>query len=368
MILGVVQEQHAERAQLYRQWKQFEFPMLQDATDSLNLSSVPVPVLIDEYGIVRGIRPNLRSLKAFVEMDHERPDEATMASVKEPEDAAGLQVEKLLAAGNRLLHTADASRIGEAIATFKQAVHLDPDNGRALFSLGVAYRTRFDSAEAQSGDFQNASKCWSNALATNPNQYIWRRRIEQYGPLSAKPYPFYNWVDDAVAQINQRGETPVSLKVGLTHSERADGAPTSADTPASVENPDPKGQITLDEDNLILLAVATVPSFAQQGENVQVHLRLTPRSVKWNGEAGPIRIWIDESSQGKPQERLIEHLVDPSPNSKDSQSIDFNFQTAGDGDAFRISGYLLFHACDAEDICFYHRKNFAIDIPRKPNR
>lgn len=55
------------------------------------------------------------------------------------------------------------------------------------FRLGVAYRARYDSLLRQPGDFRKAVEHWERALALDANQYIWRRRIQQYGPRFDKP-------------------------------------------------------------------------------------------------------------------------------------------------------------------------------------
>jgi hypothetical protein len=39
---------------------------------------------------------------------------------------------------------------------------------------------------------QKAVQYWTMALDMDSNQYIWRRRIQQYGPRLEKPYSFYD--------------------------------------------------------------------------------------------------------------------------------------------------------------------------------
>ena len=51
---------------------------------------------------------------------------------------------------------------------------------------------RHDSGFRRIGDFANAVNAWSQARNADPNQCIWRRRLQQYGPRLAKPYPFYD--------------------------------------------------------------------------------------------------------------------------------------------------------------------------------
>ena len=53
VVVGVVQEQHADRARLYAQWRQYGWPIFVDSLNLLDLEVVPVPVAIDASGIVR---------------------------------------------------------------------------------------------------------------------------------------------------------------------------------------------------------------------------------------------------------------------------------------------------------------------------
>jgi tetratricopeptide (TPR) repeat protein len=109
----------------------------------------------------------------------------------------------------------------EAIDAYTHALALDPSDKNSLFRLGVAYRMRHESTWRRNGDFQSAVESWGRALALDPNQYIWRRRIEQYGPRLTKPYAFYDWVEQAKAEILRRGETPARLSVEPYGSELA---------------------------------------------------------------------------------------------------------------------------------------------------
>ena len=57
VLLGVTQEQHADRCRLFAQWKRFDWPILHDPINLLEAPAVPIVVAIDEHGIVRAIRP-----------------------------------------------------------------------------------------------------------------------------------------------------------------------------------------------------------------------------------------------------------------------------------------------------------------------
>ena len=353
-MLGVVQEQHAERAMLYKQWKQYDFPIVQDATTSLNLRAVAIPLFIDEYGIVRNTRPRPSDLARFVKQDFKKG--STKAAEAELDE-----FEKLIAQGNLYLHDVKQRNVEKAIKTFSQAVESEPGSGKAKFSLGVAHRMRFDSPQAKDGDFETASRLWSEALASNPNQYIWRRRIEQYGPRLGKPYPFYDWVDNAIADIKKRGENPVKLSVNLTGSELAGPARTFTSN-NDHKNPDPDSKIIQAEAEQLQLAASTVPAKVVPGAVTRVHLNLNVLKGKWNHEAGPLTVWVDDSSNGTPEKRLMEFAYDSMVSPGSGRNIDFEFKTAADTDSHAVSGFVLMHLCDDEGVCFYYRKNFKIDV------
>ena len=112
------------------------------------------------------------------------------------------------ALGDSLILWGGPQRLREAIDAYAAAAQADPRDGRALFRLGVALRQRYESAAARRDDFQAAVENWGQALQLDPNQYIWRRRIQQYGPRLDKPYPFYDWVAEAERAIRARGERP----------------------------------------------------------------------------------------------------------------------------------------------------------------
>ena len=101
---------------------------------------------------------------------------------------------------------------------------------------------RHESAGRRPGDFQAAIDAWGRALELDPNQYIWRRRIEQYGPRLAKPYAFYDWIVQARAEISRRGETPIPLTVEPYGSELAGPVRDIRAEAAAPIEPDPKGR------------------------------------------------------------------------------------------------------------------------------
>ena len=165
---------------------------------------------------------------------------------------------------------------------------------------------RYDSPRREADDFQAAVDNWDRALAIDPNQYIWRRRIQQYGPRLIKPYPFYGWVATARREIAARGETPIELRVPLSGAEIARPSRqldhentrdmSNTDAAEAATSPDPEGRIDRDTLDLIQAEVTIVPSEIKPGGVARVHVTLLPNVTKrahWNNESEPLRVWTD---------------------------------------------------------------------------
>src|SRR5207249_7023097 len=139
-----------------------------------------------------------------------------------------------------------------------------------------AYRTRCDSDGRVGDDFRRAVEYWAAALDLDPNQYIFRRRIQQYGPRLDKPYPFYDWVVTARQEIRARGETPVNLSVEPGGAEFAAPVKTFDVSQAPIATPpDPRKRI-LEDDRFIRIETVTVPSAIAPGTSARAHVVFRP--------------------------------------------------------------------------------------------
>ena len=56
VVIGITQEQHPDRCQLYAQWQQLEWPILWDPFNLTESYAVPLAMSIDENGVIRGMR------------------------------------------------------------------------------------------------------------------------------------------------------------------------------------------------------------------------------------------------------------------------------------------------------------------------
>src|SRR5262249_21356811 len=199
------------------EWKGLNWPILHDPINVLDLFGVPLVVAIDEHGIVRSMDPQpARLARDFLEKSF--PNDAPAAPVpktpqlglerptgffkdlKETAQKAGT-ADAWRRYGDALVLWGGPARVNDALNAYDRARQLDPKDGPALFRLGVCYRLRYDSERRRPGDFQAAIDAWNEALQLEPNRYIWRRRIQQYGPRLDQPYAFFDWVEQARREI-----------------------------------------------------------------------------------------------------------------------------------------------------------------------
>ncbi|MFT7463911.1 MAG: hypothetical protein ACI9EF_002259 [Pseudohongiellaceae bacterium] len=397
VVVGIAQEQHPERCALYATWQRFDWPILWDPFNLTEAAAVPNVYALDEAGIVRAIRPTPSTFAAdFLERTFPAaPSEAssaapTTAPVEAPAVDAGAParvaavVPQLVecdrtAAGtaegdmwrslSRLLFADPAKRPwDEAVAVLGSYADDHPDDARAAFRRGVALRMRYDSPQRQSADFQGALDAWSEALAMRPNEYIWRRRIQQYGPALDKPYPFYPWVDAALQALQERGEPAPALTAALTMAERAQPR-RSFETAADQSEPDPTGAIVRDDGSWLEVdtAVAYHTSASKTVARVHVALRpVTTSAVHWNNEAEPLLVWFgddalpDDWELGSRLQRIAGDTSQVVSSEVRSAEVELRLPAGATG---TLSGYALYYACDGVDgLCTYLRRDFAVTV------
>lgn len=185
--------------------------------------------------------------------------------------------------------------LNESISAYEKAVELAPSDGINWFRLGALLQRRSESDHRQEDDAQRARGAWGKALEINPNQYIWRRRLQQYGATRDKPYSLYGWVAEAQEAIRKRGEEPYPLRVALTRSESATLQEQVAVLRSPPKNPDPQDRIFRDEKPLVRSETIVTPQRIAPGETVHVEIRLRlDRAHKshWNNEVEPLRLWV----------------------------------------------------------------------------
>jgi hypothetical protein len=368
-MVGLIEEQHPDRCALFMQWKDMDWPIMADPLNLLGVRVVPIHVLIDEAGIVRFIRPSGEDLEAFIAAPP--PDDIPEA------DAPSVDLNTItdtldLRSHESVLHVADQTfmwggdeSLDTAVLLYERAATIEPDHGPTHFRLGVALRRRYESDRALGGDFEGAIRAWRRARDIDPNQYIWRRRIQQYGPRLDKPYSFYDWVLEARADIIERGDTPHPLPVepgGAEYADRAREITTEGD---GATEPDPEGRIDRDLDGLVRIKPVDVPSTAAGDRARRVHIRLSPtEQAHWNNEVEPLEVWIDPPAGWTADARRRTAPQGQGAVSSETRTVEFELEPPADAAGpLLVPGYALYYVCeDADGTCLYRRQDFVIEI------
>ncbi|MFH1719338.1 MAG: tetratricopeptide repeat protein [Planctomycetota bacterium] len=378
VVIGIAQEQHSDRSRFFAQWHQFDWPIVHDPINVMQVRGVPIEVAIDEHGIVRSIKPKPDTLKAeFLDKSFEADDGQAPGKPVKPTrpdlEALRLRAEQSGTAdawrelGDALVLWAGPAGAEEAIKAYTQAINIKPDDGDAHFRLGVCYRMRYDSARRMPSDFQTAVDHWTKARQIEPNQYIWRRRIEQYGPRLTKPYPFYDWVETAADEIRARGEKPVELEILPTGSEIAAPDRSFDSGQSDVKPPDPQGRIHRDAQGLVLAEVTVVPPRIKPGEIVRVHVTLRPnekQKAHWNNEAEPLKLWVDPPAGWQVQPQLLIAPQGEEPETSEPRRLEFEVRTpAGASGTTELAAYALYYACeDVNGTCQFLRLDISVKV------
>lgn len=377
-MIGIAQEQHPNRARLFAQWHRLDWTVLWDPINVMQVRGVPIEVAIDEHGIVRSVKPKAETFEQeFLNKTFEaggseskaepgkasRPDLAALR--RRAEQARSSSAWREL--GDALVLWAGLDRIDDAIDAYTQATKIKPDDGDAHFRLGVCYRMRYESPQRKPADFQTAVDHWTKARQIEPNRYIWRRRIEQYGPRMTKPYPFYDWVETAAQEIKARGEEPVQLEVLPTGSELAAPNQNFDTEKGGIEPPDPEGQILRDNQGLILAEVTVVPPRIKPGEVARVHVMLRPneqRKAHWNNEAEPLRLWIEQEDGWQVQPQLLVAPQGREPETSEPRRLEFEVRVPTDTvGGTKLAAYALYYACeDVGGTCQFLRQDILIPV------
>mgnify|MGYP003676503806 CR=1 FL=1 len=352
-VLGITQEQHPDRTILFMQWQQMKWPVLLDSLNLLGCKGIPFTLLIDEHGIVRYENPKDHDLETFLDTDYE-----SETSTKVTLTPSKGSPEELILWGGK-------AQIDQAVSGLQTRVKAEPTDGKAHFRLGVAYRKRYDSSERQDDDFSNAVSSWEKALALDPSQYIWRRRIQQYGPRLDKPYSFYDWVHEARKTIVKRGETPHALVAEPSGAEFAFPEKT-AKKEDQEKHPDPQQRVPLDRDHLIAAQTTAVPSTNKDAKAFRVHLKFTPntdRKVHWTNDAGPLSFFPDASELYTINYFQKSALPKGKISSSETRNVEFEVRPIGGAKLpASISGAAYYYVCeDVNGQCLFLRQ--AITIP-----
>lgn len=380
--IGVVQEQHPDRARLYTQWRKLSWPILVDSLNLLGLKVVPVPVLVSEAGRVVGLAQGRtvadarRVLEQFVAAEAEGtrwPEPAEPADLDTlrrhtPADAKGWDLR-----GAAEFVFGDGTRSVDAAAeAFAKARAMAPSVSRFQFRYGVAMRRRADAPAHDPGDGQAAVAAWQRALDLDPAQYIWRRRIQQYGPRLDKPYDFYFWVEQARREITARGETPHTLRAEPRGSELAPPVQGAAGTPPSLLDPDPQAKLPADTASLIHIEHLVTPARVQPGKRVRIRVTFRPRPTDppwWNNRAEGLQLAVKTPKGWELEEGTFEFAAPEAEESREVRVLEFEATVphAATAGTATLPAYACYDVCeDTAGVCIRLRQSFEISVTIDP--
>jgi hypothetical protein len=381
--IGVVQEQHPDRARLYKQWRNLSWPILVDSLNLLGLKVVPVPLLVDESGRVvapaqgRTVEEARRALEQFV------GGEKAGDGWPHPANAVDIDEERKLTCSEAMdwdrrgtlefIH-GDGSRanLDAAAEAFAQARDLRAKDARLHFRHGVALRRRADTPDHDPEDAQAAVAAWQAALQRDPAQYIWRRRIQQYGPRLDKPYNFYFWVEQAKRDITARGATPVALRAEPRGSEIAE--PRGRATGAGVArlDPDPDARLPEDQDGVIAIESLVTPARVQPGKRVRVRVTFRPRAEQppyWNNEAEGLQLSVTPPEGWSVVEGQFDFPKPTEEETRETRVLEFELQVPADAaeGAVELPAYACYDVCKESDgVCIRLRRSIPITVTVDP--
>ena len=332
-IVGIVQEQHADRARLYAQWRGIEWPILVDSLNLYGNRAVPIVLMVDEAGrIVRQKLGEFLAAKPVMKAARERI---------------------ALEAGVKAFLGRDWDAAVDAL-TKENAAEM---GGTDRFRLGVALRARAESNSRRPDDAQWAVYFWQAALDLDPNQYIWRRRIQQYGPRLSKPYNFYGWVEKARVAIRERGEEPLPLAVEPKGAELLDRAAVSKD---ELPDPDPEAKIDRDAGKLVEIECFGTPRRVQPGDRVRIRLNFRPRAADWNNEGQELAAALKG-----PGFRVVEGQMTHANRGSGLRTLECEIEIAADAKdgTLEIPGYAVYDVCvKADGTCVFRRQEFTVTL------
>ncbi|MCB9883765.1 MAG: hypothetical protein H6832_02110 [Planctomycetes bacterium] len=357
VVVGLIQEQHPDRCRLFLDWQNIDWPILVDSLNRSGVSAVPLVWAIDEHGVLRHTRPTPEwVLGTFLETAWSAPQgpsvEPLSCNEAEKHYLEGRYTESIEAATKHLAEAAtDASM---------------------LFLLGCAHRARYDAhrtTPTHSGmhdsDFQAAIDAWSRAIEAAPSNYIYRRRIQQYGPRLDKPYPFYDWIAEARDALRKRGADVPRLVVEPEGSELATPVRTHDLAETDDREPDAKHAIAIDELAIAVHGVVA-PNPVRVGSSFRLYWKLRANEgVKLDAEADAPVAWIElpNGFTATRKKRMANPVAPTRTPVERTIEYEVHVDAAVEPGSHTIRGYALVPICDdATGTCKLVRRSLSREI------
>ena len=365
IVLGIAPEQHGDRMALFLQWKEMQdMTVMLDAYNQYDLRAVPITVLLDESGVIRSRNPKEADLEKFLAA----PPAIVGDAPKAPRLGAFVDTPSL--------YSNDPAALSDLASAYDRTVqeHAYAIDEEVQFERGVAHRKAFDAGGGKDlAQFRSAIQAWRASLKLDPNNYIHRRRLQQYGPRLDKPYPFYDWVETARREIAARGQKPVPLLAEPGGAELAKPL-REKDQGQAVEkpqHPDPDNLLFRDVLGVVRFDSVVVPHTKSSKDGLRIYATLTPSpelKAKWNDEAGRSTLHIAAPDGWEASDSVLTVL--PPARGQDSATtarrLEFDLRRKsgeGGGKLQKLKLQLFYHVCFGEEqLCEYMRKDVELDL------
>lgn len=355
-----------------------DWPLLWDPFNVLELPAVPITVVIDAAGVIRLRQPKLSRAGEAVELirkaawnDDEAPGRVLPSPVPGPE-AMRSPADKIEEAWSdhsvALALWGGPSHLDEALEASVAATTQDAAQGRTWFRRGVVSRLHYDSVYGRPSDLSVATEAWATALQLDPDNYIWRRRLQQYGPRLAKPYAFYDWIPQAWSDIEGRGEEVPELVTEPEGAEFADPSNTEKPIVTAEAPPLPDSRITVDAEEWISVTTNVVPAQVEAGGAARVRLEMVPADageVHWNNEAGPGGLWVQAPPDWKVEPRFQEIAVPGEATSDERRHVAFEVEvpSSAESGSHTMTAVALYAICESETgVCLLRRRVVPVPV------
>ena len=381
VLLGVMEEQYADRCRLFAQWKGIaDVPILHDPLNLAAVGHVPMVVGVDEHGFVRLIDPDPDRLeKNFIRRTFKyNPKERRPAveDLTDPRYTKRMAREARTAAGWRrhgdaLVLGGLGPQIDEAITTYPSAIELDADDGLAFFRLGVAHRIRYDRPERQPGDFQAAIDAWKQAVRKSRKNAVFRSRLAQYGLRFDRSVAMYRWILTARKKITERGESPEKLAVEPIAVELAKPRKNFKSVKSAGTDGDAGSGATPDDQPLVAFESVVVPSVsAKKKRYAQVLLVFRPSGLgaQWDNRGDPLRVWLDPPDGVKLSRRFAAFKNPESAGSSEERTLNFEVKLPKSSKRWpvTIKGHALYRVSSGGDAAArLLRRDFQVKVPHQ---
>ena len=79
-VAGIVEEQHPDRARLFMQWQEMDWPVSADPLNLLGVTAIPHTYLVDEHGIIRFHNPKPGDLATFLDTTYPAPESGSVGT------------------------------------------------------------------------------------------------------------------------------------------------------------------------------------------------------------------------------------------------------------------------------------------------